>query len=65
VDELDSVLWSIRTTPNRSTDYTPFFLVYGAEVVPLTDIGHDSPRVAAYTEAGNEFATQVAKHLLD
>ena len=30
VEELPAVLWSIRTTPNRSTGYTPFFLVYGA-----------------------------------
>src|ERR1044071_8945327 len=35
-EELPPVLWSIRTTPNRSTCYTPFFLVYGAEVVLLT-----------------------------
>ena len=27
VEELPSVLWSIRTTPNRSIGYTPFFLV--------------------------------------
>ena len=25
VEELPSVLWSIHTTPNRSTGYTPFF----------------------------------------
>ena len=25
IEELPSVLWSIRTTPNRSTGYTPFF----------------------------------------
>src|SRR3954465_9426338 len=53
-EELPSVLWSIRTTPNRSTGYTPFFLVYGAEVVLLSDIRHDSPRVTAYVEADNE-----------
>lgn len=35
--ELPSVLWSVRTTPNRSTGYTPFFLVYGAEaILPCT-----------------------------
>ena len=27
VKELPSLLWSIRTTPNRSTGLTPFFLV--------------------------------------
>ena len=45
LDELPSVLWSIRTTPNRSTGYMPFFMVYGAEAVIPTDIIHDSPRV--------------------
>ena len=25
VEELDSVLWGLRTTPNRTTGYTPFF----------------------------------------
>ena len=24
VEELDSVLWALRTTPNRTTGYTPF-----------------------------------------
>jgi len=50
VDELPAVLWSLRTTPNRSTGYTPFFLVYGAEAVLPSDIEHDSPRVSMYTE---------------
>jgi hypothetical protein len=44
------VLWSLRTTPNRSTGYTPFFLVYGAEAVLPTDVIHDAPRVVLYTE---------------
>jgi hypothetical protein len=33
VEELPSLLWSLRTTPNRSIGFTPFFLVYGAEAV--------------------------------
>ena len=37
--------------PNRSTGFTPFFLVYGAEAVIPTDVEFDSPRVAMYTEA--------------
>src|SRR4051812_24890512 len=65
VEELPSVLWSINTTPNRSTGYTPFFLVYGAEDVLPSDIRHDSPRVAAYVEAGNEKARQDALDVLD
>jgi hypothetical protein len=50
VKELPSVLWSLRTTPNRSVGFTPFFLVYGAEAVLPTDIEYDAPRVVQYME---------------
>ena len=50
LDELPAVLWSLRTTPNKSTGFTPFFLVYGAEAIIPTDIEFDSPRVTMYTE---------------
>jgi hypothetical protein len=50
VEELPSVLWSLRTTPNRSVGFTPFFLVYGAEAVLPTDIEFDVPRIVLYTE---------------
>ena len=50
VEELDSVLWGLRTMPNRTTGYTPFFMVYDAEVVLPCDIIHDSPRVRMYEE---------------
>ena len=59
------MLWSINTTPNRSTGYTPFFMVYGVEAVLPSDIRHDSPRVAAYVGAHNEKARQDAWDLLD
>ena len=65
VEELPSALWSINTTPNRSTGYTPFFIVYGAEDVLPGDICHDSPRVAAYVKADNEKERQDAIDLLD
>ena len=55
----------VNTTPNRSTGYTPFFMVYGAEAVLPSDIWHDSPRVAAYVEADNEKAHYDALDLLD
>src|SRR3954462_6130954 len=64
-EELPSVLWSIRKTPNKSTGYTPFFLVYGAEAVLPSDICHDTPRVAAYAEADNESSRQDALDRLD
>ena len=50
VEELDSVLWGLRTMPNHTTGYTPFFMVYGAEAVLPCDIIHDSPRVCMYEE---------------
>ena len=65
VEELPSMLWSINSTPNRSTGYTPFFMVYGADAVLPSDIRHDSPRVAAYVEADNKRARQDALDLLD
>ena len=58
VEELDSVLWGLRTTPNRTTGYTPFFMVYGAEAVLPCDIIHDSPRVRMYEEREAELDQQ-------
>jgi hypothetical protein len=57
-EELPSILWGIRTTPNRSTGYTPFFLVYGAEAIMPTYIDHDSPHVVNYSEEENEITRQ-------
>ena len=64
-DELPSVLWSLRTTPNRSTGFTPFFLVYGAEAILPSDILHDSPRVAAYDEDDAEESRQLSVDLAE
>ena len=50
VEELPSVLWGLRTTPNRSTRATPFFLVYGSEAVLPSDLKHNAPRIAQFTE---------------
>jgi hypothetical protein len=58
VEELSSVLWRIRTTPNKSTGFTPFFMVYSAEAILPSDIHHDSLRVTAYAEEDNEQARQ-------
>jgi hypothetical protein len=50
VDELPSVLWSLRTTPNAATEETPFFLVHGAEAVLLVEITHEAPRLRLMTK---------------
>jgi transposase InsO family protein len=50
VEEIPSVIWSLRTTPSRATGFSPFFLVYGAEAVLPTDLEYGSPRLKAYQE---------------
>jgi hypothetical protein len=57
------VLWSLRTTPNRSTGLTPFFLVYGAEAILPSDVQYDSPRVEAYEEGYAEKSGQLSVDL--
>ena len=50
IDQVPSVLWSLRTTPSRATGETPFSLGYGAEAVLPTELKYGSPRVRAYDE---------------
>jgi hypothetical protein len=50
VDELPSVLWSLRTTPNTATQETTFFLVHHAEAVLPVEVTHEAPRVTVYDE---------------
>ncbi|XP_016177916.1 uncharacterized protein K02A2.6-like [Arachis ipaensis] len=50
-DELGSILWSYRTTPQTTTGETPFRLTYGVEAVIPVEIGDPSPRK---TVGGND-----------
>jgi hypothetical protein len=54
LDNLQSILWSIRTTATKPTGETPFFLVYGAKAVLPTDVKFGSPRVLAFNEIRQE-----------
>jgi hypothetical protein len=65
VKEIPSVFWSLRTTPNRSIGFTPFFLVYGAEAVFSTDIEFDAPRVVQYTQEQAKEAREDGIDLLE
>jgi hypothetical protein len=65
LDELPSVLWSLRTTPNAATQETPFFLVHGAEVMLLVEITHEAPRIAAYDKTTSIEALQNNVDTLD
>ncbi|XP_037467261.1 uncharacterized protein LOC119339234 [Triticum dicoccoides] len=53
IEELSVVLW---TTPNRSTVFMPFFLVYGAEAIIPTDIEFDSPSVTMAMAVDDEMS---------
>src|SRR3954468_4870351 len=50
VEEPPAVLWILRTTPNSLTQYTPFFMVYGAEAVLPHDLQFGAPRISGYKE---------------
>jgi hypothetical protein len=65
VDELPSVLWSLRTTPNAATQETPFFLVHDAEAVLPVEITHEAPRIAAYDKTTSIEALQDDVDALD
>ncbi|RLM78619.1 uncharacterized protein C2845_PM12G09760 [Panicum miliaceum] len=65
VQKLPTVLWSLRTTPNRSTRFTLFFLTYGVEAVLPSDLDHDAPRVQAFDPDQAAEAQQDAVDLLN
>jgi transposase InsO family protein len=54
LDNLQSILWSVRTTATKPTGETPFFLVYGAKAILPTDVKFGSPRVLAFNEIHQE-----------
>jgi hypothetical protein len=65
LQELPSVVWSLRTTPSRATGFTPFFLVYGAEAILPTDLEYGSPRIKSYDAGANQRACEDSLDQLD
>ena len=54
IDELPKMVWGLRTQISRATGYSPFFLVYGSEVVLPADLIWLSPRIEQYEEGEAE-----------
>jgi hypothetical protein len=54
LNELSSVIWSLRTTPSRTTGFTTFFLVCRTEAILPIDLEYDSTRLRAYSESSNQ-----------
>ncbi|KAK8921036.1 hypothetical protein KSP39_PZI020693 [Platanthera zijinensis] len=50
VEQLPSVLWALRTTPNTATGEMPFKLSHGSEAVIPVEFEVESPRVTAARE---------------
>jgi hypothetical protein len=65
VDELPSVLWSLRTNPNAPTQETPLFLVHGEEVVLPVRITYEALRIATYDESTSNEVLQDDVNALD
>jgi hypothetical protein len=45
VDELPKVVWVHNTTISRSTNFTPFKLLYGEEALTPEEIQFQGPRI--------------------
>ncbi|XP_057779872.1 uncharacterized protein LOC130998469 [Salvia miltiorrhiza] len=54
VEELDTVLWAIRTSPKTTTSEAPFTSVYGSNAVKSAEVRLESHRVATYDTTKNE-----------
>src|SRR5688572_25971539 len=53
-EELPRVVWSHNTTKFKTTKFTPFRLLYGAEAMCPEEIAHQSVRVIAEQNEENE-----------
>jgi transposase InsO family protein len=65
LQELPTVVWSLRTTSSRATGFTPFNLVYDTEAILPTDLEYGSSRVRGYNESANQRACEDSLDQLD
>ena len=65
VEELPHVLWTYRTTPQRSIGETPFSMSYGAEVVILIETGFPTLRTQTFNPNDNDRLLERSLDLLE
>ncbi|XP_073137279.1 uncharacterized protein [Henckelia pumila] len=65
VDELPSVLWAYRTTPQSSIGESPFSLAYGVEAIAPAEIGEESLRIKHYNAEGNQQDLRASLDLIE
>ncbi|XP_071933157.1 uncharacterized protein [Coffea arabica] len=65
LDELSTILWAYRTTPQTATQETPFVLTYGVEAVIPAKIGVPSGRVQHFVAQNNEEEMRLNLDLLE
>ena len=54
IEELPHVLWTYRTTLQKSTGETPFSMTYGAEAVIPLENGFPTMRTSTFSSDGND-----------
>jgi hypothetical protein len=59
------VLWALHTNINRATIYTPFNLIYGADVVLPPEIYLESTRGAHFNAEDQAEARELNSNLLE
>ncbi|XP_026445572.1 uncharacterized protein LOC113346222 [Papaver somniferum] len=64
-EEFPGVLWSYRTTPKRSTVFSPFTLTYGTEAVIPTEIHLKTTKTRAVKAGNNNSIMDLDKELLE
>jgi hypothetical protein len=57
--ELPAVVWGLRTQANRNTGVSPYFMVYGTEVVLPSDVTFGSPRIENFDQSSADLAREL------
>ena len=65
MEELPHVLWTYRTTSQRSTGETLFSMTYGAEVVIPLETGFPMLRTSSFTPSNNDGLLEKSLDLIE